>query len=75
WKGTLMGIAMATVKAMVTEFGSKPADVVCVIGPSVGPCCFTLEQDSAREFWAIHPDCVRNPESPEPHVDIRRATR
>ncbi|XP_048048975.1 purine nucleoside phosphorylase LACC1 [Megalobrama amblycephala] len=75
WKGTLMGIAMATVKAMVSEFGSRPADIVCVIGPSVGPCCFTLEQDSAREFQAIHPDCVRNMDSSRPYVDIRLATR
>ncbi|XP_016341885.1 laccase domain-containing protein 1-like isoform X1 [Sinocyclocheilus anshuiensis] len=75
WKGTLMEIAMATVNAMVSEFGSRPADVVCVIGPSVGPCCFTLEQDSAREFHAIHPDCVRHIDSSRPYVDIRHATR
>ncbi|XP_042586755.1 purine nucleoside phosphorylase LACC1-like isoform X2 [Cyprinus carpio] len=75
WKGTLMGIAMATVNAMVSEFGSRPADIVCVIGPSVGPCCFTLEQDSAREFHAIHPDCVRHMDSSRPYVDIRLATR
>uniref|UniRef100_A0A671MG95 Purine nucleoside phosphorylase LACC1 n=1 Tax=Sinocyclocheilus anshuiensis TaxID=1608454 RepID=A0A671MG95_9TELE len=71
WKGTLMGIAMATVNAMVSEFGSRPADIVCGIGPSVGPCCFTLEQDSAREFHAIHPDCVRHMDSSRPYVDIR----
>ncbi|XP_051567157.1 purine nucleoside phosphorylase LACC1-like isoform X1 [Myxocyprinus asiaticus] len=75
WRGTLMGIAMATVKAMVSEFGSRTADIVCVIGPSVGPCCFTLEQDSAREFHAIHPDCVRHKDSPSPYVDIRLTTR
>ncbi|XP_043105600.1 purine nucleoside phosphorylase LACC1 isoform X1 [Puntigrus tetrazona] len=75
WKGTLMGIAMATVNAMVSEFGSRPADIVCVIGPSVGPCCFTLERDSAREFHAIHPDCVRHMDSSRPYVDIRLATR
>ncbi|XP_062861964.1 purine nucleoside phosphorylase LACC1 [Trichomycterus rosablanca] len=75
WKGTLMGVAMATVNAMMQEFGSEFASVVAVIGPSVGSCCFTLEQDSARKFQAIHPDCVRNPGSPTPYVDIRLATR
>uniref|UniRef100_A0AAY4E0Z3 Purine nucleoside phosphorylase LACC1 n=1 Tax=Denticeps clupeoides TaxID=299321 RepID=A0AAY4E0Z3_9TELE len=75
WKGTLMGIAMATVNAMASEFGSKPADVVAVIGPSVGPCCFTVERESAAEFHAIHPDCVRDVESPKLHVNIRWATR
>lgn len=70
-----MGIAMATMNAMVSEFGSRPADIVCVIGPSVGPCCFTLDQDSARKFHAIHPDCVRHIDSSRPYVDIRLATR
>lgn len=75
WKGTLMGVAMATVNAMMQEFGSELASMVAVIGPSVGPCCFTLEQDSARNFQAIHSDCVRSPGSPTPYVDIRLATR
>ncbi|KAI5621169.1 laccase domain-containing protein 1 [Silurus asotus] len=75
WKGTLMGVAMATVNAMVREFGSELANVVAVIGPSVGPCCFILEQNSARKFQTIHPDCVRDMESPMPYVDIRLATR
>ncbi|XP_066542824.1 purine nucleoside phosphorylase LACC1 [Hoplias malabaricus] len=75
WKGTLMGIAMATVNAMVLEFGSKLVNIVAVIGPSVGPCCFTMEPDSARKFQTIHPDCVRNMDSPRPYVDIRLATR
>lgn len=66
---------MATVNAMVREFGSELANVVAVIGPSVGPCCFTLGQNSARNFQAIHPDCVRDAESPMPYVDIRLATR
>ncbi|KAI4872449.1 hypothetical protein NFI96_033682 [Prochilodus magdalenae] len=75
WRGTLMGIAMATVNAMVQEFGSELVNIVAVIGPSVGPCCFTMDQDSARKFQAIHPDCVRNMDSPRPYVDIRLATR
>lgn len=66
---------MATVNAMVREFGSELANVVAVIGPSVGPCCFILEQNSARKFQAIHTDCVREVETAMPYVDIRLATR
>ncbi|KAJ8253368.1 hypothetical protein GJAV_G00212150 [Gymnothorax javanicus] len=75
WKGTLMGVAMATVSAMVTEFGSKVSNIVAVIGPSVGPCCFSLDKESAERFQAIHPSCVRERESVKLHVDIRLATR
>ncbi|XP_042562189.1 purine nucleoside phosphorylase LACC1-like [Clupea harengus] len=75
WKGTLMGIAMATVNAMVTRFDSKTENILAVIGPSVGSCCFKLEQESAKEFHAIHPDCVRDDGTSKPYVNIRLATR
>ncbi|XP_018584796.1 laccase domain-containing protein 1 [Scleropages formosus] len=75
WKGTLKGVAMATVNAMVSEFGSKLSDIVVVIGPSVGPCCFSLDRESAEEFHAIHPDCVRARGTVKPYIDIRLATR
>ncbi|XP_006008187.1 purine nucleoside phosphorylase LACC1 [Latimeria chalumnae] len=75
WKGTVLGIAMATVNAMMTEFGCNIKDIVVVIGPSVGPCCFTLDQDEAKGFLSIDPKCVRQLDTTRPFIDIRRATR
>ncbi|KAM4609276.1 purine nucleoside phosphorylase LACC1 [Polymixia lowei] len=75
WKGTLMGVAMATVNAMVGEFGCRLSDIVVAIGPSVGACCFTKEREQALEFHHIHPKCVPDLHSPRPHVNIRLATR
>ncbi|XP_029385563.1 laccase domain-containing protein 1 [Echeneis naucrates] len=75
WKGTLMGVAMATVEAMVTEFGCKVSDIVVAVGPSVGACCFTWDRKEALKFINIHPDCVPDPESARPHVNIRLANR
>ncbi|XP_071328602.1 purine nucleoside phosphorylase LACC1 [Trachinotus anak] len=75
WRGTLMGVAMATVEAMVTEFGCKVSDIMVAVGPSVGACCFTRERGEARDFISIHPDCVPDPESARPHVNIRLANR
>ncbi|KAG8586081.1 hypothetical protein GDO81_005242 [Engystomops pustulosus] len=75
WKGTLLGVSMATVNAMVSEYGSDVKDILVVLGPSVGPCCFTLTQEEAKAFYDIDPQCVRQYESPNPYVDIRRATR
>ncbi|XP_069826254.1 purine nucleoside phosphorylase LACC1-like [Dendropsophus ebraccatus] len=75
WKGTLLGVSMATVNAMISEYGSDVKDILVVLGPSVGPCCFTLAQENAKAFYDIDPQCVRQFESPKPHVDIRRATR
>ncbi|XP_069496078.1 purine nucleoside phosphorylase LACC1 [Ambystoma mexicanum] len=75
WKGTLLGVAMATVNAMVTEFGCRMDDIVVVMGPSVGPCCFTLPLEAAKEFQALDPRCVRQFDLPRPYIDIRKATR
>ncbi|XP_034550501.1 laccase domain-containing protein 1 [Notolabrus celidotus] len=75
WKGTLMGVAMATVEAMVTEFRCRASDIVVAVGPSVGACCFSLQRDQALDFHNIHPDCVPDPESDTPHVNIRLANR
>ncbi|XP_077153463.1 purine nucleoside phosphorylase LACC1 isoform X1 [Ranitomeya variabilis] len=75
WKGTLLGVSMATVNAMISEYGSDVKDILVVLGPSVGPCCFTLTQEEAKAFYDIDPYCVRQFESPNPYVDIRRATR
>ncbi|KAM6934582.1 purine nucleoside phosphorylase LACC1 [Xenentodon cancila] len=75
WKGTVMGVAMATVNAMVADFGSRASDIVVAVGPSVGVCCFTLDREQALDFTAIHPDCVPDPESAKPHIDIRLANR
>ncbi|XP_032082919.1 laccase domain-containing protein 1 [Thamnophis elegans] len=75
WQGTLLGVSMAVVNAMVREYASDVKDILVVLGPSVGPCCFTLPKESAKAFYKIDPSCVRSFDSPNPYVDIRRATR
>uniref|UniRef100_G3N4X1 Purine nucleoside phosphorylase LACC1 n=1 Tax=Gasterosteus aculeatus aculeatus TaxID=481459 RepID=G3N4X1_GASAC len=75
WKGTLMGVAMATVEAMVTEFGCRVSDIMVAMGPSVGACCFTLDRQQAQDFLRIDRGCVPDPESARPHVDLRLANR
>ncbi|XP_061026808.1 purine nucleoside phosphorylase LACC1 [Eubalaena glacialis] len=75
WRGTLLGVAMATVNAMIAEYGCSLEDIIVVLGPSVGPCCFTLPRESAKAFYNLDPRCVRLFGSPNPYVDIRKATR
>ncbi|XP_062432273.1 purine nucleoside phosphorylase LACC1 [Rhea pennata] len=75
WKGTLLGVSMATVNAMVSEYGCNVKDIFVVLGPSVGPCCYKLPQESAKEFHRIDPKCVRLFDSASSYIDLRRATR
>lgn len=42
WKGTALNIASATVKAMNEQFGTKPEDLLGAVGPSIGACCYEV---------------------------------
>lgn len=50
WKGTAAGIAAKTVLAMTREFGTRPADCLAAIGPSIGPCCYAVGEAVAGTF-------------------------
>ena len=45
WRGTAMGIAEKTVKAMQEAFGTNPADLRAAIGPCIGQCHFQTDRD------------------------------
>ena len=42
WRGTMLNIAGATVKAMEQQLGCRPQDIIAVIGPAIGPCCYEV---------------------------------
>lgn len=45
WRGIIRKVAKNTVARMIKEFGSKPADIIVGIGPSIGPCCYEIGED------------------------------
>lgn len=49
-KGTQDGVTTAAVQMMQITFGSKPYDLHALIGPSAGPCCYQVDEQSAAEF-------------------------
>ena len=50
WRGVLAGVAAAAVKALVDEFGTAPGDLLAGVGPSIGPCCYQVGEDTAALF-------------------------
>jgi len=44
WRGTVAGIAAKTVQKMVEEFGCLPENIHAVIGPSIGPENYEVDQ-------------------------------
>jgi YfiH family protein len=50
WRGTCGRIAEKTVQTLVETYGSDPADILVGVGPSVGPCHFTVGSDVVDAF-------------------------
>jgi YfiH family protein len=50
WRGTLLNIAGNMVSALVRDFNSNPQDIIVAIGPSLGMCCFEVDDDVAQMF-------------------------
>ncbi|MBC8530873.1 peptidoglycan editing factor PgeF [Gehongia tenuis] len=44
WRGTAKRIAQRAVEAMARRYGSKPENILAAIGPSIGPCCFEVDE-------------------------------
>ena len=54
WRGTVMGIPQAAIRTM----DSNPADIWVAIGPGIGPCCFDVGDEVAREFGQSGRQCI-----------------
>src|SRR6185503_20973786 len=52
WRGTAARAGVAALEALDREFGTKPADVVAAIGPSIGACCYEVGSELVDAFAA-----------------------
>ncbi len=56
WRGTIKQISGLTVQKMCESFGSSPADLICGIGPSAGPCCYEVGIEVIEETNKLQVD-------------------
>ena len=52
WRGTLAGAAGELVRALVAR-GEEPGRWVAAVGPAIGPCCYEVSVELAREFGEL----------------------
>lgn len=50
WKGTALHIAERTIEAMHREFGSQPEHLLTAIGPSIGVCCYEVNDQVIEQL-------------------------
>jgi YfiH family protein len=56
WRGTVKKIGAKTVEKMVNEYDCNVEDILVAIAPSIGPCCFEVEEDVTTHFEQIFND-------------------
>lgn len=50
WQGTVLKIGKKTIEKMITEYGSRAEDILVVIGPSIGQCCYEVSENVIEKF-------------------------
>lgn len=55
WRGTVFCMGKVTIEAMQKEYGSRPEDLICAIGPSICQDCYEVSEDVAEAFRAAFP--------------------
>jgi YfiH family protein len=57
WRGTCAGIAVAAVEQL-DVLGASPTDIVAAIGPSIGPCCYQVDDRVRTAFLGMTPEAA-----------------
>lgn len=90
WRGIVAGVVESTVRTMSEQLGCNPENVWAGLGPTIGPCCYEVGADVAREIeeacpagsqvieqvnGRIHADLPSAVEAQLKHAGIRRIER
>jgi YfiH family protein len=55
WRGTVRDVPGTAVRAL-GELGARPERLQVAIAPSIGPCCYEVDEPVTRELGAAFPD-------------------
>jgi len=79
WRGTLGLIGESVILAMQRTFSCNPSDILVGIGPSIGPCCYTVGNDvvdRALDVFPISDGFISsNNQTGEQRLDLWEANR
>ena len=56
WRGTYGKICEETLKSMQENYNTNPENVVAIIGPSIGSCCYEVSYDLIDKFEKLLPN-------------------
>ncbi len=50
WRGTAARMGAVMVERLVADYGCRREDILAAIGPSIGPCCFEVDEPVRNVF-------------------------
>ena len=53
WRGTIGKIGEITVDAMCKRYGCDPTDIIAVVGPAIGQCCYEVDTPVYERFASL----------------------
>ncbi len=78
WRGTVAQIGAVTIERMHEVYSCDPKDILCGIAPSIGPCCFEVDQPVYEEFakLSIADDTILHDDgNGKYHIDLWETNR
>ncbi len=77
WRGTAAGIVPQAVALMRDRFGSAAAEILAAIGPSIGPCCYEVDEPVIGQLrrWAWWEQVILPNARGRWQLDLRAAIR
>ncbi|MBK7213696.1 MAG: peptidoglycan editing factor PgeF [Bacteroidales bacterium] len=76
-KGTEALIVLKTIERMKLKYGCSAKDILAGIGPSIGPCCYEVDDAVAGQFRQSLEQfeglVLRQQEGHKPHLDLWKA--
>lgn len=73
WRGTKENIVANAVEIMCGQ-GCEKENIVVLIGPAIGMCCYEVSADVGEAFIEAYPDCVRQLQNDKYMVDLKMIT-
>ncbi len=73
WRGTKENIVSNAVRVMC-ENGCEAENIVALIGPAIGMCCYEVSGDVGEAFMEKYPLCVKSVPNGKYMVDLKNIT-
>lgn len=74
WRGTVRAVTSAAVARLVAV-GTEPSDLFAAIGPAIGPCCYEVDPEVARQLQGDGAPPTPERSSKRPRVDLAAINR